>query len=101
MREVPSGLIGYASAALSWWMGGRWEIQTRDNFLHNPVEVVSTLRLLGSGCKQLLRFDLPRCKFAEIRTRMPRGILHQDIARKSWINKEALTNDFITRRERG
>ena len=48
--------------------------------------------------KQLLRFDLPRCKFAEIRTRMPRGILHQDIARKSWINKVEYTYDFSTRR---
>ena len=28
--EVPSGLFGYASAALSYWVGGRREIQTVD-----------------------------------------------------------------------
>ena len=30
MRGVPSRLIGYASAALSLWVGGRREIQTGD-----------------------------------------------------------------------
>ena len=30
MREAPSGQIGCAPAALSWWVGGRREIQTGD-----------------------------------------------------------------------
>ena len=37
MREVPSGPIGCASAALSEWVVERREIQTGDISLHEPV----------------------------------------------------------------
>ena len=38
VREVPSGLIGCALAALSKWMGGRREIQTGTFLLHESVQ---------------------------------------------------------------
>ena len=32
MREVPSWQLGYALAAIAWWVGGSWEIQTCKNY---------------------------------------------------------------------